>query len=164
MEKMEALIAISIIIYLLTSVFFYFLIQPWWAIIDCAISKRSNGSKLVWILSMLFLFVLAPFIYAVFATSSNLLRWSSIILLGPIFLLSITTTAFLVRNPEIFSHMEKLGEAMNEASKDGTSFSDFIKSFEGIENIDELEKKLQEMEEKSKPLRETNEAPETQAA
>lgn len=161
---MESLIAVSIFIYILVSIFFYFLIQPWWAIIDCAISKRSNGSKAIWILLMLLLFVLAPFIYAVFATSSNLLRWSSIILLGPMFLLSISTTALFIRNPEIFDNMEKLGEAMSEASKEGTTFSEFIKAFEDIKNIDELEKKLEDMEEKNKPIRETNEAPETQAA
>jgi len=69
------MIELIFFILFLCTLLFFATVQPIWALIDCAISKKASaGAKIVVILLMIFLWGLMGLIYGLFLTSSKALK------------------------------------------------------------------------------------------
>ncbi len=89
---------ITILLYCLAMLFLFFAgaVVPIWSIIDCAISKRSNGSKVAWIIALLIFFGIPSLVYGFFA-QSKALRVLTIAAVA----LGVVLTAWIASNDEV---------------------------------------------------------------
>src|SRR5262245_19918991 len=72
------------------------LVLPWWAIFDCAFSRRSGGVKAIGILLLLFTWGFGSLIYGLFVTTSKAMRVATAVAFGCVFLLFAAGGASLI--------------------------------------------------------------------
>ncbi|HMO17654.1 MAG TPA: PLD nuclease N-terminal domain-containing protein [Oligoflexia bacterium] len=120
---------------LLVSIFF-FLVQPIWAIIECAVSERSNSSKAIWIILTAFFWSMAGFFYALVGTSSKALRYVSIFFALPVIILFGLGAYVYLNDPAGF--LEKIEKTIEEALP--PEVLEMV--LEGLDDPSEFEKKI----------------------
>ena len=72
------------------------LLLPWWAILDCAFSRRSAGLKVVGVVLLVITWGLGSLIYGLFATTSRVLRVVTAVAFGGVLLLLVTGGVSLI--------------------------------------------------------------------
>lgn len=84
---------------LLVAAFFGFLILlllPWWAILDCAFSKRTRAEKVVAIALLVVTWGVGSVVYGAFVTRSRLLRWTTFLTVGGVVAVLVPSIAALL--------------------------------------------------------------------
>ena len=69
----------STICILFLSALFIFLIFPIWALVDCANSTSSKGTKTLWVIVMVLFWPLGGFVYGLFGTAQKWLRGAAVL-------------------------------------------------------------------------------------
>lgn len=84
---------------ILVAAFFGFLVLlllPWWAILDCAFSRRTRAEKVVAIALLVFTWGLGSVVYGAFVTRSRLLRWTTVLTVGGVLAVLVPSIAALL--------------------------------------------------------------------
>jgi tetratricopeptide (TPR) repeat protein len=90
------------LLFLFSLLLILFALQPFWAIIDCAISERSTTQKTIWIISMLLLWSVAGIVYGMTSAKSQKLRIFSFIVGIPCELILLLGVSLYVQDPSSF--------------------------------------------------------------
>ncbi len=120
-----ALLLIALL-FLFSLLLMLFVLQPFWAIIDCAISEKTTGQKTVWIISMLLLWSVAGIVYGMTSAKSKKLRIFSFIVGIPCELILLLGVSLYVQDPSSF---DKYKSSINDkATSSGELQSDTTKN------------------------------------
>ena len=76
--------------------FLVLLLLPWWAILDCALSRRTRAEKVVAIALLVVTWGLGSIVYGAFVTRSRLLRWTTFLTVGGVLAVLVPSIAALL--------------------------------------------------------------------
>lgn len=88
---------------------------PFWSILDCAVSRRDNGTKVLLIVLLFVTWTLGALVYAVFVTESRTLRRFTVISTLVAVMVAIVSVSLLIGGAAIHSTRESERRAEEEA-------------------------------------------------